>query len=1188
MKTNLLKILALVVAKTKGMKCVFFLVSLFSLLLAPQHAQADEYTVGKHFKYDGFEYVVKDPDARTLSVYGCDKTESSITIPDVIHPSLDQTWSVVEVAGDWNATSSWSSSITSVIIPNTVTKLGSYCFNGASMKTICLSNNIDTIAPEAFLYLGKNMTAFSINGNSSHFKVDDGILYTFDGTELVGVPSNKTFPHDAFEVPEGVVIIRTNAFANNQQIATIHLPTTCTKLEKENAHGIAPWAVKLKEFTVAEGNTVLEAENGVLYDKNEAALVMFPPQNTYYGTGFTVPGRIKKIYSYGFFYCPTLTYIKLNQVNTLERRSIYQLSELKTLTLSSALTTIEEDAISDNTSVIQYIVDNNPNYIAIEDAIYSADGKTLLYFPAGKRGSYVFPSNTEVETLGRLCFSTSHLSSLKIPKSVKKIDDSAIFNMSLLETLTFEESSGLETIEAHGIYHNKSLTQLVLPKTLQEIKYQGIADNIKLKEVIIPNGSELINIHQMAFWNDTNLEHVTFEGSCKLENIGEQAFYGCNNLENFNMPASVKYIGNLAFGDCSALETVTFPSNAEISTIGNGAFSTSGIQYINLPPSLREIESEAFRECLALHTVNVSVNANKISPEAFKKCENLTAINVTKANQTYSSLDGILLTKNKETLVTFPAGKGYENFTLLPPSLKTIGDYAFYDCKKLKNVVIPNKVTSIGQRAFGLCPELKTVTFLCDEMIDPDNIVKGLNRSSFDDDVLTNNPGDDTRGNITLNVRKELLNTYTATPYYQNFGGIQPSFVLEKENGDEEYIAVSENKVDLLDTRNADYTYIIPKTVPNPNYDGSNAENYTVAMVGDYAFQNNTSDVKEVVIFDNLEYIGAKAFMNDIENNTSTIENVFFIGENPTADMLSTKHFDLDDTGNNYNEFAASTNIYVKKSVSGNYGQAWTKKVYNSVTGADDTVSPYDYTSRISYKIPGIDIANRYGTFSREFDVDLAACPDEVGNGHVYAFVIPTDGIQKGTGDYGVTEYHVQMHSINEPENPEDDIPGKNGNGTYIPAGTGVLLCAYDTNQTVSNDENSDNYFFYTIGENDVNEATESVMQPITVNPKEVTDTNHDIYVMAASGVYKPLNGKTVKIPIHKSYLQIPGANGAKVVFDIYMPDGEVTTIDSTRIFDDDTVSGKTVYDLQGRKLSSDRALKKGIYIVNGKKVILK
>lgn len=1177
MKTNLMKILALVVAKTKGMKCVFFLVSLFSLLLAPQHAQADEYTVGKHFKYDGFEYEVLDPDNRKLSVYGCEKTESSITIPDVIHPSLDQTWDVVEVAGDWHATSSWSKSIKSVIIPNTVTTLGPYCFNGASMEHITLSENIKSIAPEAFLYLGKNMKSFSINGNSEHFKVDDGILYTSDGKELVGVPSNKTFQNDTFIVPDGVEIIRTNAFANNQQIATIHLPTTCTKLERESAHGIAPWADKLKEFTVAQGHPVFEVENGVLYDKNEAALVMFPPQNTnFQNGGFKVPWRIKKIYSYGFFNCPVLTkYIDLNQVNTLERRSIYQLSTLKKLTLSSSLTTIEEDAISDNTNITEYIVENNPNYIAIEDAIYSADGKTLLYFPAGKIGSYVFPSDTKVETLGRLCFSTSHLSSLKIPKSVKKIDDSAIFNMSLLETLTFEESSGLETIEAHGIYHNKSLTQLVLPKTLQEIKYQGIADNIKLKEVIIPNGSELINIHQMAFWNDTNLEHVTFEGSCKLENFGKQAFYGCNNLENFNMPASVKYIGNLAFGDCTKLNTVTFPDDAVITTIGNGAFSTSGITTITLPPSIEIIESEAFRECNALTKVDVSVNANKISPEAFKKCEKLTVINVAKGNETYSSWDGILLTKNKETLVTYPAGKEYKNFVLLPPSLKSIGDYAFYDCKKLENVVIPNKVTSIGQRAFGLCTKLNTVTFLCDEMIDPDNIVKELNRSSFDDDVLTNNPGDDTRGNITLHVRKELLSDYQNSEFYKKFKGIEPSFIdetsrvggLNKSKATEEFIKVSDDAVDLLSVVTDDETYVLPTSVTIDN------KPYAVKIVGDYLFtargSNVGKNVKEVVVPGKIEYIGARAFIKDSLNTStsSSVENVFIIGSPKNEDLLSTTHFKLtaedlgSSTENRYDEFGTTTKIYVRELALDTFKTAWT-----------------NYADNIDYKIPYTQ-SGTFGTFAREFDVSFS----EV-NGVNEDNPVTDDPVLlafTGDGKYHIQgdSYYVHMTSINL-----GDQKGKDG--TYIPAGSGVLIKKYR-----EPDATNGTGIYYQIAESGISPAfvEGNFMKGVTVR-KETIEIENGISRFYISGGKLHEMTQPKQFSNHKSYMEISNNDipaGAKVMLNFIEPGDETETTGIENLMVDENIddADKVYYNLNGQRVYTPS---KGIYILNGKKVIVK
>ena len=94
-------------------------------------------------------------------------------------------------------------------------------------------------------------------------------------------------------------------------------------------------------------------------------------------------------------------------------------------------------------------------------------------------------------------------------------------------------------------------------------------------------------------------------------------------------------------------------------------------------------------------------------------------IEIDDANEFYSSVDGMLLTKDKETLVLFPPGKANESFIVLPPSLTTIGDYAFYACTNLYHVTIPNKVTKIGQRSFGFCSNLKTIAFLNEEMVDP-------------------------------------------------------------------------------------------------------------------------------------------------------------------------------------------------------------------------------------------------------------------------------------------------------------------------------------------------------------------------------------------------------------------------------------------------------------------------------------
>lgn len=57
--------------------------------------------------------------------------------------------------------------------------------------------------------------------------------------------------------------------------------------------------------------------------------------------------------------------------------------------------------------------------------------------------------------------------------------------------------------------------------------------------------------------------------------------------------------------------------------------------------------------------------------------------------------------------------KKYSDGTILIISndINAIGNFAFYDCKKLTSITIPNSVTSIGNNAFDACYGLKRVDF---------------------------------------------------------------------------------------------------------------------------------------------------------------------------------------------------------------------------------------------------------------------------------------------------------------------------------------------------------------------------------------------------------------------------------------------------------------------------------------------
>ena len=1143
------------------MKKIKFL--LFVLLALLYVTNANALIVNDTFTRDGNTYIVTKMDEahdgipKTYNVAFVSSTNTTVNIPaTVADPNNQYTFNVTAIANN-----STVPNATSVTMPNTIVSIEANAFKGGHITSITIPKSVTEIKSGAFGQMS-HLTAINVDAANPNFRSDNGVLIEKKDSKEWVAAYPLARPDAEYTVPEGVYGVYTNAFQRASYLTKITLSASLKESPSTAEFNGYTSAQNLREIAVAAGNTAFKSVDGVLLSADGKKLIAYPngkagspsTNPAYQGvTGqpnasvYKVPDGVESIEQAAFAQVNGLTAIELNGVKKLAKGAFDKAVKLRNVLLGPSVDTIEDGAFGGNNDLAAFDVDPaNPNYAADNGVIYTKNKEELVLFPAGKAGEYTTLSTTK-KIRNRAFYYAQKVTKVTFNSNLEVIDNDAFQATTKLANITFEAPAKIKTIGTFA-FQGSGLTELNIPASLEVVSWSAFGST-KLKKVTVADGSQLQSINKAAFNGCKDLEEFTFEGSSTLNKIQEDAFSGDDKLKSFVIPEKITVLERGAFNGASGLETITFKQPATMTIIGEGAFQNAkALKRIELPSTVTTISKDAFNTCSSLTEIVVPASVTSIDPTGFQECAKLEKFTVDKNNNVYSSVDGFLLSKDKTILKSFPPAKANTYYTMLPPTIETIGKQAFYYVQALENVTIPEKVKKIEDFAFDRVGNLNTIAFLGKTPI------TNVAPSAF-------NPANVDKSKIDLSVRKDAKAAFDNDALWSQFRTRVISFFKETNgtgNGTTEYFLLSQKAVMIVGTEADVYTYVVEPTVTDDN-----GKTYQVRLWGDYAMNDNTTNIQEVVFKNTLDYVGLDAFKKN--DGSSTVKRIYFTATVPTKDMSATKWEYIDNSGNyTQKEFEPSLKVYVKKSA---------ENAYKTATGWDR------YADQTSYKIPGeIKIAHWYGTFAREFDADLGIYARENNEaGRIGAFITQTAGMSTETDATGVQTTKFIMKSINYGNTNVTDYD-------YVPAETGVLLESRSGASTPAD-------FYYAIGEKDnvTYSLSNNIMEGVTVkDTKKQSSTSDPIFAMTTAGIFKPLKiGTDRTIPVHKAVARpkVTLSASAKVMF--VFDDGEnhniVNAIETVE--NNNVVDNNAYYNLQGQRVENPQH---GVFIHNGKKVVLK
>ena len=652
----------------------------------------------------------------------------------------------------------------------------------------------------------------------------------------------------------------------------------------------------------------------------------------------------------------------------------------------------------------------------------------------------------------------------------------------------------------------------------------------------------------VANWDINSDGELSYDEAAAVTDLGE-VFTRNTQITSFNELqyfTGLTSIGRLAFYYCFGLTSITIPNS--VTSIGNFAFEACfGLTSITIPNSVTSIGQMAFWGCTNLTSITIPNSVTSIGQEVFDGCPGLTSIVVENENTNYDSREdcNAIIETNTNTLIA-----GCKN-TIIPNSVTSIGSHAFDGCSGLTSITIPNSVTSIGNAAFTYCIGLTSITI--------PNSVTGIGQMAF--------------------------------------WGCSSLTLIAVENENTTYDSREDCNAIIETSTNTLIAGCKNTIIPN-----------SVTSIGSHAF-DDCSGLTSITIPNSVTSIGQEAFRCcsnltsvTIPNSVTSIGNFVFEYCSSLTSVTVDINTPLAITSNTFSNRANAT-LYVPKGSKAVYQAADYWKEFKEII---EISLP---THKLIYVVDG----EEYKTYDIEEGDPIT--PEAEPTKETYMFsgwseipsTMPTHDVTvTGTFERHFTVEHLVKvigFIMNSNATPEDLALYDVNNDSELNIGDIILIVKNILNQEpVSGARLADrrastivDFTQYTAAQFELKVENNAAVKDIRL-VSSMAQTHRLMYQQKDANTYNVVifsMSNLLMKPKKGCIVEIDGGDAVMQNILVATPLGETSFYQNSDMptgisQQENSEKPSTVYDLKGNRQNGMEGLRKGIYIINGKKVVVR